>query len=555
MGRSDLLDLLAILDALGLLSLVYVNVPGGARLLFAVGFAAFVPGRAIVSNWPTLARWSEVAMSLVLSLVAVALVATVFLWAHAWHPLVLFQFEAWLSVVGLGLGAARRHELLPPQARVRASSRQRSASSDGTTAMCVGLVDLDGSEAIIGLDGSSLSDNERARLLVRMHRAPLGFVDVSAHPRRSLGRRTRAQAQTALEVAVQGHIACDAVAGDPMTSDLWFARAACPLEFPATGVDGLTIAVCTRDRTEPLGECLRALQKVNGDRLEILVVDNAPTEDKTRNLVMALGKRDPRIRYSCEHNPGLSNARNHALAVARFDHVAFTDDDVSVDPGWPNALAAGFALDPDVVCVTGLVASSTLGTVSDRHFDARLPWREAFVPRRYDLDDHRLPDALYPFNAGVFGSGANFAVRATAVEKIGGFDNRLGVGSPGRGGEDLDIFVRLLEAGGRICYLPSALVWRTHVSDPALLRGQIYDYGHGLGAYFAKHLGERDFRKALTRHGVSRVDSIFLRRQEASNEIDRRRPGVGIAFTETMGLISGALRYWWGSLGATRNTA
>lgn len=235
--------------------------------------------------------------------------------------------------------------------------------------------------------------------------------------------------------------------------------------------------------------------------------------------------------------------------------MAFTDDDVSVDPGWPTALAAGFALDPDVVCVTGLVASVALGTASERYFDTRISWGEAFVPRRYDLDDHRLPLPLYPFNAGVFGSGANFAVHATAVEKIGGFDARLGVGSEGRGGEDLDIFVRLLSAGGRICYLPSALVWRTRPADPARLRGQIYDYGHGLGAYFAKHFGERDLRKALVRHGISHADSFFIRRRQATNAIAPRRPGVRMAFTEAMGLISGAFRYWWSLHGVARNTA
>ena len=55
------------------------------------------------------------------------------------------------------------------------------------------------------------------------------------------------------------------------------------------------------------------------------------------------------------------------------------------------------------------------------------------------------------------------------------------------------------------------------VADPARLRGQIYDYGHGLGAYFAKHFGERDLRKALVRHGISRADSIFIRRRQATN--------------------------------------
>ncbi len=111
-GWSDLLDLLAFLDAMGLIALLVVDESGLARLLLTFGFTFFVPGRAIVDNCSFLARWSEAAMSLVLSLAVVGLLATVVLWAHAWHPLVLFQIEAWLSVVGLGVGAARRHGLL-----------------------------------------------------------------------------------------------------------------------------------------------------------------------------------------------------------------------------------------------------------------------------------------------------------------------------------------------------------------------------------------------------------------------------------------------------------
>lgn len=542
-STSDLLDLLAILDALGLLALLYSHEGGLARILFALVFAVFVPGRAIVDNWTTLARWSEIAISVLLSLVAVGLLATVILWTHEWHPLVLFQVEAWLSVAGLGVGAARRHELVPRLDRSRLAGHPRG-ETDSKEPMWVGFVDLDGVEGIAGPNGPLRADHERARLLVRMHHAPLGYVDLQAKPQETLAARARAEAETTLEVAVQGHAACDAVADDPGTSELWFARAACPLRFPKSSVDGLTIAVCTRNRVELLRECLGSLQKVDGDHIEILVVDNAPTDDATRKLVTNLGKDDSRIRYTCEPKPGLSQARNHALAVARFEHLAFTDDDVSVDRGWPTAIAAGFALDPEVVCVTGLVASGTLETASQRYFDSRIPWGEAFAPHRYDLDEHRDPFPLYPFNAGLFGTGANFAVRVSAVKGIGGFDTRLGVGSLGRGGEDLDIFVRLILSGGRICYLPSALVWHTGRADPASLRSQMYDYGHGLGAYIVKHIGKHELRHGLAKRGISHARSLVSRQRDASRKTNLGIEGFGMGMTEAMGLVVGALRYW-----------
>lgn len=106
---GDLLDLSAALVAIGLLALVYGDRSGVPRILLALSFAFFVPGRAILTNWPRMAQWSEAAMAPVLSLASLALIAAATLWAHLWHPAILLSIEAWISIAGLGLGVARRH--------------------------------------------------------------------------------------------------------------------------------------------------------------------------------------------------------------------------------------------------------------------------------------------------------------------------------------------------------------------------------------------------------------------------------------------------------------
>lgn len=106
---GDALDLLAALIAVGLIVLTSQGWSGPARLLLALGFAFFVPGRAIVTNWRQTADWSEVGMPMLFSLALLTLVAMVALWAHYWHPLGLFQVEAALSLAGLGIGMVRRH--------------------------------------------------------------------------------------------------------------------------------------------------------------------------------------------------------------------------------------------------------------------------------------------------------------------------------------------------------------------------------------------------------------------------------------------------------------
>ena len=180
----------------------------------------------------------------------------------------------------------------------------------------------------------------------------------------------------------------------------------------------MTVIICTRDRAKGLRQSLRSIQQVNYEPLEILVVDNAPTRDDTRELVTALAKDDERIHYTCEANPGLSRARNHGVARARFDLICFTDDDTRVDPGWPAAIAAGFAADPEAMCVTGLVASSSLDTGSERYFDSRYSSERPSTSPLQDLVTHRHPSVLYPFKRRRFGTGANFAIRRSAVKDL-----------------------------------------------------------------------------------------------------------------------------------------
>lgn len=403
----------------------------------------------------------------------------------------------------------------------------------------VGLLDLDSDGEVAMVSGDLWSGHREARVLVRMHHAPLGHVHVPVWPWETFTSRARAAAHAALHGRLREHGEC----GQDLQGD-WKKSISCPQGFQARG-PGVSVVVCTRNRAEQLRSCLVALQRVTYEPVEILVVDNAPTGTETWDLVMEFARSDSRFQYTTEPLPGLSRARNHGLANAKFDLAAFTDDDITVDPAWPAALAAGFTSDPDAVCVTGMVVPSALNTGAERYFDSRYAWGEAFEARRYDLDEHRHPSRLYPFTAGIFGTGANFAVKRQAVAELGGFDDLLGAGGLGRGGEDLDIFLRLILAGGRICYVPSALVWHQHRSETGALAEQIYSYGHGLGAYLAKHLLNRNFSVPfLMRGSTGKAIDTSNRMRSAAKSSQLSGQARQLALRESAGVAAGALRYY-----------
>jgi hypothetical protein len=110
--RADLMDLVAALIAIVLLVVDFVDRVDVARVLLALLFTLYVPGRAVMSNWPRMADWSDIGMSIALSLGILILLSTTTLWIGFWHPLGLFHLEAALSLVGLSVATARRHGLL-----------------------------------------------------------------------------------------------------------------------------------------------------------------------------------------------------------------------------------------------------------------------------------------------------------------------------------------------------------------------------------------------------------------------------------------------------------
>lgn len=110
--RAELLDLAAAMITVVLVFLVLTGWTGAPRLLCTVLFTFFAPGRAVVSNWPRIALWADLAMSIAFSLGSLALLALITLWLRAWRPESLFLSEALLSLAGLGSGIVRRRKAI-----------------------------------------------------------------------------------------------------------------------------------------------------------------------------------------------------------------------------------------------------------------------------------------------------------------------------------------------------------------------------------------------------------------------------------------------------------
>jgi GT2 family glycosyltransferase len=277
----------------------------------------------------------------------------------------------------------------------------------------------------------------------------------------------------------------------------------------------VTVVVCTRDRPQGAVVTLRGLMASRYQPFEVVLVDNAPTTDVAKDAVLAEFGDDPRVRYVREPKPGLSRARNRGVAEATAEIIAFTDDDVRVDPWWLDGIVRGFGQADDVACVTGLTRTAAIDNAVQLYFDRRSAWGTLCERRVFDLTENRDDSRLYPYSAGVFGTGANFAMTRSALKALGGFDEALGAGTPCGGGEDLDMFMRAVLAGHRLVYEPSAIVSHVHRTELSELSKQMVAYGSGCtAALTAIMLHNRRARLELPSRvaiGAMRIASIGSR--------------------------------------------
>ena len=105
----------------------------------------------------------------------------------------------------------------------------------------------------------------------------------------------------------------------------------------------ICVILCTYNRASRLAEALKSIMAsaLPADvEWKILVVDNNST-DQTRNVATEFCDRYPsRFRYLFEPRQGKSHALNAALQESRAEILAFTDDDVTVEPEWLRNLTA-----------------------------------------------------------------------------------------------------------------------------------------------------------------------------------------------------------------------
>jgi GT2 family glycosyltransferase len=284
----------------------------------------------------------------------------------------------------------------------------------------------------------------------------------------------------------------------------------CTIVMPVHGRAGLT------------RRCLEAiLADPPRTSFEIVVVDDA-SEDDTPALLAGQPAEVRSLRR--EHNEGFAVACNDGAAAARGELLVFLNNDTEPHPGWLDALVDHADTHPEAAAVgakllfpDGSVQHAGVTICQDgrpRHIYAGFP------------ADHPAVERSRPFQAV---TAACMLVRRTEFEQTGGFDpsfrNSL---------EDVDLCLRLREAGSEVHYCPDSVV--THLESASRGRGS-QDVQHNFNLFQERweHRVQRDDIAHYIEDGLLnlRYRDTYPIGLEAAPELATLKPGgVGEALIE-----------------------
>lgn len=363
---------------------------------------------------------------------------------------------------------------------------------------------------------------DRYRVLVRSHKQPLGWIAFSKKDHKTPGLAT-----DEIKELIKKQT------GNALIRQMLLDSAGSKKDY-SLPAEAISIIVCTRNRTTQLATCLQTLLALDYNNYEIIIVDNAPDNNDTHDLVANLP-----VRYIREDRPGLDWARNRGIAEAKHDIVAFTDDDVRVDPYWLQAIAKVFS-NKETMGASGYVAPAELETEPQHLFELNYGGMgHGFKQRIFTKEILTEKQLLWISNSVI---GANMAFRKKVFEHIGLFDTALDVGTPSHGGGDIEMFHRLVNKDHLFVYEPSMLIWHYHRRKEKALQKQVFDNGRSFGCYLIDCFRKRTVSR-------SSIISFFLKDWLLKWNIRNlagRHNGIPkkLSLTELYGMLTSPFAYW-----------
>jgi GT2 family glycosyltransferase len=249
-----------------------------------------------------------------------------------------------------------------------------------------------------------------------------------------------------------------------------------------------TLIISSRNRAELLLDTIHSV--LEGDQLpaEIVVIDQSDQFNQVLSTFTPPSGSE--IHYIWSQSRGSSTGRNVGINSAKNEGILFIDDDMFVDKYWFGTMVHLLCNSKAKTVISGRLVAENGSDASS--FSPSLKEEESFTEYEGMIE------------ADVLDSG-NMACFRSDILAVGGFDERLGVGTPFPAAEDNDLGFRFLTDGYRILYTPAAwVIHRAWRSQDHYLPHR-WGYGLGRGAFYAKHFSRKMIRQRLKKDVINHI--------------------------------------------------
>ncbi len=233
----------------------------------------------------------------------------------------------------------------------------------------------------------------------------------------------------------------------------------------------VSLILATVGRTDEVGRCLRSLSAQTDSNFEVLLIDQNKDDRLLPHVQQALA-HGMAITHLRPEKPSLSGARNLGIANATGELIGLTDDDCWYEPDAVARIRQAFLGDSDI---HGIVAC----WVEQARAHSGTP-----ATGQLNYESWRC------FRGGDASSISLFFKRAL-FDRLGGFDERFGIGQWFGAGEETDFVLRALAAGAKVQHCQDAQVhhaFNTQVPGPwRVVANNLRKRARGTGGIYRKH--------------------------------------------------------------------
>lgn len=229
----------------------------------------------------------------------------------------------------------------------------------------------------------------------------------------------------------------------------------------------ISLIIATLNRTLELNRLISTLALQSFSNFEIIIVDQN-MDDRINSIIQRARHLGLNLQHLRHHPPNLAQARNQGINAAVAPWIGFPDDDCWYEP-------------------------NTLERLFHRSQQHDKP--QGVIGRWVEQDPALSPASLCWKKSSHFRdlpvSSITLFLHKTVINRVGGFDDRLGVGQWFGAAEETDIVLRALKDGANIVYDPT--IWLHHKANDKHSelnpenRMLCKKRARGTGALYAKH--------------------------------------------------------------------